>query len=82
MEMLVKPDRFVYNESLNNVIAYHDEDDTPLICTVGQVLGVAAIIAGAGFTIVASGGTAAGAAWWFAYATTSALFAVMIDMGC
>ena len=81
MEKLVKSDRFVYNESLNNVIAYEDEGDA-LICTVGQVLGVAAIIAGAGFVIVSSGGTAAGAAWWFAYSTTSALFSVMIDMGC
>ncbi len=78
MQKLVKPGRFVYNESLKDVIAYHDEDAT--ICTIGNVLGVAAIVLGVAASIATAGTTTA--VWLGAYAGASALFSATIGAAC
>ena len=48
MQKLVKPSRLVYNESLKDVIAYHDEEGDPGLCTAGKVFAVAAVVFGGG----------------------------------
>ena len=80
MKKLVKSDRFVYNESLKDVIAYHDEDAT--ICTVGEVLVLgAAVLAGVAF--ITSGGAATPAIIWLgSYAVTSGIFGAAIGLAC
>lgn len=80
MQKLVKPGCFAYNESLKDVIAYHDEDGEPTICTVGKVLGVAAVGLGIAASIATAGTTTA--VWLGAYAGASALFSATIGAAC
>ena len=82
MQKLVKPGCFAYNEPLKDVIAYHDEEDEPGLCTAGKVFAVA----GAGFAaaaLIASGGGATPLVIWLgSYTVTSGLFAATIALAC
>ena len=80
MQKLVKPDRFVYNESLKDVIAYHDEDET--ICTVGEVLVLGAAVLGAAALIASGGGATPAVIWLSSYAATSGIFGAAIGLAC
>ena len=78
MQKLAKPSRFVYDKSLNDVIAYHDEGDEPGLCTAGKIFGVAAVL----FGIAAGIATGGVAIWLGAYAGASGLFSATIALAC